>query len=186
MAQQQRQAWLWAHGALCAGLFAVGCGPRLQTPRGAEDAVVQYVAENRQGLERAAVLGSGSEVLALGRRAGCQDIGELARRLRRNQTMFGLPVNATDGIDRAAGALPAPPSPAGGYGVNAGLTALAPPDDATVGKRIVKMMKKHRELRCLDLEWGPGSVYSAGRRRVYGVDGGMGPRPVLRLGSTNR
>jgi hypothetical protein len=51
------------------------------------------------------------------------------------------------------------------------------PDDATVAARVVDIMSERRELRCLDLELQRPRVFSAGRRKVGGVQRpGMPPR----------
>ena len=43
-----------------------------------------------------------------------------------------------------------------------------PPSDVEVAERVVRLMSERRELRCRDLELGPGRPFSAGRQRVFG------------------
>jgi hypothetical protein len=43
-----------------------------------------------------------------------------------------------------------------------------PPSNAEVAEHVVRLMSDRNELRCRDLELGPGRPFSAGRQRVFG------------------
>lgn len=141
----------WSRPLLrAAALGLLACSPRLAPQPSGEAAVLRYVAEHRGELEQQARSGAGPAVLGLARQAACQDVPALGRRLRRERVqVFSEPqATATEG-DTAA--------------------------EETPGQRILAMLQDHPELRCTDLDRGPGRLLAPGRRLVLGFDRGRGP-----------
>lgn len=188
------------------GLAAWGCGPRLAQPRGAEAAIAELVAESRPELQEQALRGTGPQVLSLARTAGCQNLAALGRQLRREHSELFIageteasgrvspapeggasqeapstqPSSAADGAAQQTKGQVANRHAASPSQSAAQRQAEAPPpSNQQVAQRITAMMKAHPKLRCIALEWGPGTVYSSGRRRVLGLGVSEPGRPNL-------
>jgi hypothetical protein len=124
--------------ALLPLLALTACGQRAMPAGYAGDDARAFVREHRATLQREIAIGSGPRLHDLAIVADCQDVPELSRMLHRQQA----------NVFAAAG------SPA------------APPDDAEVAERVVRLLSKAPELRCLGLELGPRRSFAAGTRHI--------------------
>jgi hypothetical protein len=148
-------------GALTSAVGSA-CGPRLAQPRSAEAAVLERVEQRRELVQADAERGTGPELRALAQLANC-DLVELSLSLhRRYKRVFTAPT-VVPTADPLSIAPSAPSSERGEAPPVAGA-----PNDAEVAQRVLRELKTNRVLRCVDLETGPGSVWAAGRRYVYG------------------
>ncbi|MET0410795.1 MAG: hypothetical protein ABW217_05845 [Polyangiaceae bacterium] len=119
-------------------LALTACGQRAMPAGYAGDDAREFVREHRATLEREIAIGSGPRLRDLAIVADCQDVPELSRMLHRQQAnVFG-----------SAG------SPA------------ARADDTEVAERVVRLLSKAPELRCLGLELGPRRSFAAGTRHI--------------------